>query len=587
MDALVRDLRYAGRMLVREPGFTLLALLALALGIGATTAIFTVVDAVLLRPLPYASADRLVVVLHGPEASSPVSPADFADYRGNARSFERLSAAQAWSATIGGGERPERVSGLQVGADLFDLLGVPPLAGRTFVTGDDEPGRERVVVLGHGLWQRRFGANPSVVGRAIQLDGQPYVVVGVMPPGFRFAPFWQTRAEMWVPLSLAPRRDDRAGRSLRLFGRLKDGVSVQQAQAEMTRIAAELERAYPGSNAGLGITVRPLLDKVVSGIRGTLIALLIMVTFVLLIACANVANTLLARASGRQREIAVRTALGAGRARVMRQLLTESLLLACAGAAVGLVFAVWGINWLLALLPPGSLPRQQEVGLDVRVFGIAALAALVSGLTTGLVPAIQLARTSISSAFQDGAKGATEGSGRKRMRSVLVDRRSDARPGAPRWCRPDGPHDAEVERRRPWVSSRSPGDRQRVARRNAVRRPRRARTDVSTRPRSSRESPRCLRCERHQPPAARRRYLDPGLHDRRTAGTCAERTPVGRLPDRAARLLRGDGDAARRDGISRAPTAPPRRTSPSSTRRWPIAAGRERVRSAGASGFRA
>jgi putative ABC transport system permease protein len=407
-------------MLVREPGFTLLAVLALALGIGATTAIFTVVDAVLLRPLAYKDPERLVVALHGPTASGPVSPADYLDYRRSVRSFERLSAAQAWGATLGGGERPERVNGLQVSADLFDLLGVAPLAGRTFVQGDDQPGRDRVAVLSHALWQRRFARDPSVIGRAIPLDGEPYVVVGVMPPGFRFAPFWQTRAEIWVPLSLARRLDDRGGRSLRLFGRLRDGVTVSQAQAEMTGLAAGLARTYPATNTDLGITVRPLLDKVIAGIRGTLVALLTMVTFVLLIACANVANTLLARASGRQREIAVRTALGAGRARLVRQLLTESVLLAFSGAVVGLLFAVWGINWLLALLPPGSLPRQQEVSLDVRVFGVAAVAALITGLATGLVPALQLARTSISSAFQDGSKGATDGSGRKRIRSLLV-----------------------------------------------------------------------------------------------------------------------------------------------------------------------
>jgi putative ABC transport system permease protein len=420
MDGLVRDLRFAGRMLVREPGFTLLAVLALALGIGATTAIFTIVDAVLLRPLPYRNSDRLVVTLHGPTASGPVSPADYVDYRRSARSFERLSAAQAWGATLGGGERPERVSGLQVSADLFDLLGIPALAGRTFVQGEDEPGRDRVVVLSHALWQRRFASDTFVIGRAIPLDGEPYVVIGVMPRGFRFAPFWQTRAEMWVPLSLVRRLDDRGGRSLRLFGRLKDGVTVSEAQAEMAGLTAGLARTYPATNTDLGITVRPLLDKVVSGIRSTLLALLTMVTFVLLIACANVANTLLARASGRQREIAVRTALGAGRARLVRQLLTESVLLAFSGAVVGLLLAIWGIHWLLALLPAGSLPRQQEVSLDIRVFGVAAAAALITGLATGLVPALQLARTSISGAFQDGSKGATEGSARKRMRSLLV-----------------------------------------------------------------------------------------------------------------------------------------------------------------------
>jgi putative ABC transport system permease protein len=420
MEILVRDLRYAVRVLSREPGFTVLALLALALGIGATTAMFTVVDSVLLRPLPYARPERLVVTLHGPAATAPVSPADFLDYRRAARAFDGLSAAQAWGATLGGGERPERIAGLQVTADLFGVLGVRPQLGRTFVAGEDEPGRNHVVVIGHGLWQRRFGADPSLVGRTILLDAEPYLVVGVMPERFRFAPFWQTRAEMWVPLVLSARQDDRGGRSLRLFARLKDGISVAEAQAEMTTIASRLERDYPATNAKIGITVVPLLDKVVSGIRGTLVALMAMVTFVLLIACANVANTLLARASGRQREIALRAAIGASRARLVRQMLTESVLLAGAGAVIGLALAGAGIDWLLGMLPPGSLPRQQDVGIDARVFVVAAAATLVTGVVTGLLPTLTLLRSSLSRAFQDGARGVTDGAGRKRMRGALV-----------------------------------------------------------------------------------------------------------------------------------------------------------------------
>ena len=203
MVTLVRDLRYGIRVLRHEPGFSVLAILALALGIGATTAIFTVVDSVLLRPLPYKEPARLVVALHGAEATGPVSPADYLDFQREARSFQKLGAARAWSGTLGSGERPEIVPGLRVTAELFDVLGVPALIGRTFVAGDDSPGQEQILVLSYGLWQRRFGGDRSIVGREISIDSRPYVVVGVMPPGFRFAPFWQTRAEMWAPLSLA------------------------------------------------------------------------------------------------------------------------------------------------------------------------------------------------------------------------------------------------------------------------------------------------------------------------------------------------------------------------------------------------
>jgi predicted permease len=420
MDAFLRDLRYAARTLAREPGFTALAILALALGIGATTAIFTVVDAVLLRPLPYKDPDRLVVTLLGPTASGPVSPADYLDFKREAQSFSRLSAAQAGGVTLTEGDRPERLRALQVSTDLFDLLGVPPLAGRTFVDGEDQPGRDQVVVMSHSLWQRRFGANQAIVGRTIAIEGRPYTVVGVMPPSFRFAPFWVTRAEVFTPLSLAQRLDDRGGRSLRLFARLKDGVSVIQAQAEMTALSRRLESAYPQTNTNIAVTVLPLLDKVVSGIRPTLLAMMAMVTFVLLIACANVANTLLARASGRQREIVLRAAIGASRWQVVRQLMTESVLLATIGAIAGAALAAGGVRWLLAVLPVASLPRQHEIAFDLRVLGVAVLATLTAGVVTGLIPAIQVWKTSLVGAFQDGGKGATEGSGRKRVRRALV-----------------------------------------------------------------------------------------------------------------------------------------------------------------------
>lgn len=420
MDSLLRDLRYAARGLVREPGFTLLAVLALALGIGATTAIFTVVDSVLLRPLPYKDPERLVVTLLGPTASGPVSPADYIDYKKDAQSFVALSAAQAGGVTLSDGDRPERLRSIQVAADLFDLLGVPALLGRTFVNGEDQPGRDQVVVMSHALWQRRFGADRSIVGRAISLEGRPYTVVGVMPPAFRFAPFWVTNAEVFTPLSLAQRLDDRGGRSLRVFARLKDGVSVEQAQAEMTGISNRLARAYPQTNTEIAVTVQPLLDKVVAGIRPTLLAMMAMVTFVLLIACANVANTLLARASGRQREIVLRAAIGASRWQVVRQLMTESVLLAALGAVAGTVLATWGLRWLLAILPAGSLPRQQEIAFDARVLGLALLATATAGIVTGLVPAIQVWRTNLVGVFHDGGKGATEGAGRKRIRRALV-----------------------------------------------------------------------------------------------------------------------------------------------------------------------
>jgi predicted permease len=422
ISGLLRDVRYAGRVLRKNPGFTAAAVVVLALGIGANTAIFSVVYSVLLKPLAYREPDRLVVALH--DGQYPVSPADFLDYRAQTSAFSALGAAQAWGGIIAeGGERAERVPGLQVTPDLMGTLGVEPLLGRLFAAAEENPATDtRVLLLSHTLWQRRFHGDPQIVGRPVRVGDRVYTVIGVMPRQFQFAPFWQTQAEMWTPLVLADRNrmHDRTGRSLRVFGRLKPGISIQQAQAQMDTVAARLAAAYPDSNTNVTISVVPLHEKVVGSVRTTLLLLLVTVGFVLVIACADIANLLLTRAVGRKREIAVRLAIGASRAGLIRQLAIESVLVAACGGVAGLVLARYGLEVLRALLPEASLPRQGEVAIDAAVFGFALLLSLAAGVIAGLVPALQASRVDLTETLKEGGRSSTEGRARRRTQNTLV-----------------------------------------------------------------------------------------------------------------------------------------------------------------------
>ena len=414
LEQLWRDVRYGLRGMCRNPGFTAVAVIALALGIGANSAIFTAVDGILLRPLSYRDPERLVVMLnHG---RGPVAPANFADWKAQSRSFNNMGAAEYWTPDLTGSDRPEKLWALRVSADILPLLGIPPAMGRFFGPGEDQLGREFEVVIGHTLWRRQFDEDKNVLGRRIQLDNHTYTVVGVMPAGFQFAPFRATRAELWAPLALGPRASQRGGNSLRVFGRLKPGVTLEQAREEFSAITARLERQYPGTNRDQRVV--PLNERVVGEIRPALLTLLCAVGFVLLIACANVSHMLLARSAARAHEVAVRAALGAGRGRLLRQFLTESLTMAMLGGGVGLLLAYGGVRAMVRFGPAG-IPRLETLSLDWRVAGVTLAVSLVTGILFGLVPALQGSGPNSAESLKGGSRSGS-GAARQRVRGLLV-----------------------------------------------------------------------------------------------------------------------------------------------------------------------
>jgi putative ABC transport system permease protein len=421
MNSLLQDTRFAIRMLAKNPGFATITLITLVLGIGANTAIFSVINAVVLRPLPFEKPEQLVIVRETEQADDSgaglASYPNFEDWRSQSHVFEDMAAFHASSFTLTGGDQPERITGAAVSASFFPLLRVKPTMGRTFQPGDDLSGAENVAIVSHSFWQRHFADATRLAGSALTLDGRSYAVVGVLPAGFSF-PVRVSEAEVWTSMALDADTFPRGAHSLQVVARLKPGVSVTRAQAEMDTIARQLEQQYPDTNTGRGIHLISLHERVVGDIRPALAVLLGAVGLVLLIACANVGNLLLARSARRTRELAIRVALGAGRARLISQLLTESVLIGLVGGVLGLLLAVWGTQVLLTTLP-ADLPRLHTVDFDGRVLTFTLVISLLAGVLFGLAPALAASRVDLHESLKEGGRTPIPRRGR-RLRSVLA-----------------------------------------------------------------------------------------------------------------------------------------------------------------------